>query len=71
MRWQNKIKSKRYRRAKKKEKEKQMERDLETLAVTDPQALLDKMEETEVKRIKVSCDFPFLSHCHHSLMYMF
>jgi hypothetical protein len=43
----------RYRRGKKKEREKQLEREIETLAVTDPQALMDRMEQTETKRIQV------------------
>ena len=43
----------RYRRAKKKEKEKQAAKELEELAVTDPQALVDKMEEADRKRIEV------------------
>lgn len=43
----------RYRRAKKKEKEKQAAKELEELAITDPQALVDKMEEADRKRIEV------------------
>ncbi|XP_076466345.1 U3 small nucleolar RNA-associated protein 14 homolog A-like isoform X2 [Babylonia areolata] len=51
LRWQNKIKSKRYRRALKKEKEKKAEKALEELAITDPQALVDKLEESDRQRI--------------------
>ncbi|KAL8560886.1 hypothetical protein ACOMHN_063136 [Nucella lapillus] len=49
--WQNKIKSKRYRRAKKKEKEKKTGKELEELAVRDPEALINKLEESDRKRI--------------------
>ena len=46
----------RYRRALKKEKEKQAEKELEELAVADPQALVDKMEEADKKRILVGTE---------------
>ena len=52
-----------YRRAKKKEKEKKAAKELEELAITDPQAVVEKMEAADRKRIEVGGSFWFLLAC--------
>lgn len=53
LRWQNKIKSKRYRRGLKKERQKKEEKELEELARTDPEAFIERMDRADMDRIQV------------------
>nr|KAG5704852.1 hypothetical protein BaRGS_001323 [Batillaria attramentaria] len=52
LRWQNSIKSKRYRRTLKKERQKKEEKELEELARTDPGAFLERMDRADMDRIQ-------------------
>ena len=45
----------RFRRGQKKDKQKQMSTAIENMAVEDPQAVVDLMEETDKRRILVRC----------------